>query len=75
MKVMAVGTMAAASSAASIVYLAHNGNTNANWMAICQQFSDFCQQVSLAVVASFGAALNLAFLVVLSMFALKRTNY
>ncbi|OWM73634.1 casparian strip membrane protein 3-like [Punica granatum] len=69
---MAIMT-AAASSAAAIVYLAHNGNTNANWLAICQQFNDFCQRVSGAVVASFAAALILLFIVVLSAFALKRT--
>ncbi|GJS03082.1 casparian strip membrane protein 1 [Tanacetum coccineum] len=46
-------TTAAAGGAASIVYLAHNGNSDANWPAICQQFNDFCQEVSGAVVASF----------------------
>ncbi|KAK4409094.1 protein TRIGALACTOSYLDIACYLGLYCEROL 1, chloroplastic [Sesamum angolense] len=33
-------------AAAAIVYLAHNGNSNTNWLAICQQFTDFCQRVS-----------------------------
>lgn len=65
-------TIASASAAASIVYLAHNGNPNANWFAICQQFGDFCQSTSAAVVASFIAATLLIFLVVLSGFALKR---
>ncbi|XP_051120723.1 casparian strip membrane protein 3-like [Andrographis paniculata] len=65
-------TTAAASAAAAIVYLAHNGNANANWFAICQQFTDFCQRVSGAVVASFIAAGLLIFLVVLSAVALRR---
>ncbi|XVF76156.1 hypothetical protein PTKIN_Ptkin13bG0243500 [Pterospermum kingtungense] len=63
---------AAGSAAAAIVYLAHNGNPNTNWLAICQQFGDFCQETSGAVVASFVAVVVLAFLVMLSGFALKR---
>lgn len=66
-------TTAAAAAAAAIVYLAHNGNSNTNWAAICQQFTDFCQKVSGAVVASFIAALIFMFLVVLSAVALRRS--
>ncbi|PIN22609.1 hypothetical protein CDL12_04677 [Handroanthus impetiginosus] len=33
---------AAASATAAIVYLAHKGNTSANWFAICQQYNSFC---------------------------------
>lgn len=69
---MAALTTAAASAAAAIVYLAHNGNPNTNWLAICQQFSDFCQNVSGAVVASFIAAVIFMFLIVLSALALRR---
>lgn len=65
-------TTAAAASAAAIVYLAHNGNQNTNWLAICQQFNDFCQRVSGAVVASFIAAVIFIFLIVLSAVALRR---
>ncbi|KAJ0020455.1 hypothetical protein Pint_31816 [Pistacia integerrima] len=65
-------TIGAAAAAASIVYLAHNGNPNANWLPICQQFGDFCQSTSAAVVSSFIAAFLLMFLVVLSGFALRR---
>ncbi|GAB4833342.1 hypothetical protein Ancab_031586 [Ancistrocladus abbreviatus] len=64
-------TTAGASSSAAIVYLAHKGNSNANWLAICQQFNNFCQRVSGAVVASFIAVVLLMFLVVLSSIALK----
>ncbi|CAI9105684.1 OLC1v1004665C1 [Oldenlandia corymbosa var. corymbosa] len=65
-------TTAAAAAAAAIVYLAHNGNQNTNWLAICQQFNDFCQKVSGAVVASFIAAVIFIVLVVLSAIALRR---
>ncbi|XP_074369282.1 casparian strip membrane protein 1-like [Apium graveolens] len=68
--VMVALTTAAAAAATSIVYLAHNGNLNANWLPICQQFNDFCQRVSGAVVASFIAALFLTFMIVFSGFAL-----
>ncbi|KAL0460803.1 UNVERIFIED_CONTAM: Casparian strip membrane protein 3 [Sesamum latifolium] len=70
--VMMAFTTAAAASAAAIVYLAHNGNSNTNWLAICQQFTDFCQRVSGAVVASFIAAAIFLFLIVLSAVALRR---
>ncbi|GAY33041.1 hypothetical protein CUMW_005320 [Citrus unshiu] len=63
---------AAAAAAAAIVYLAHNGNQNTNWFAICQQFGDFCQKVSGAVVASFIAVVLFVMLVVLSGFALRK---
>ncbi|KZV17370.1 casparian strip membrane protein 3-like [Dorcoceras hygrometricum] len=62
----------AAAAAAAIVYLAHNGNSNTNWLAICQQFTNFCQRVSGAVVASFIAAVIFIFLVLLSAVALSR---
>ncbi|TKY48661.1 Casparian strip membrane protein 5 [Spatholobus suberectus] len=64
--------MAAASSAAAVVYLAHNGSQDANWIAICQQFTDFCQGTSMAVVVSFVAAVFLICLIVVSSVALKR---
>ncbi|KAJ9554779.1 hypothetical protein OSB04_009393 [Centaurea solstitialis] len=63
----------AASATASIIYLAHNGNSNANWAAICQQFDDFCQRVSGAVVASFITAVIFMVLVVVSAVALRRS--
>ncbi|CAH8356736.1 unnamed protein product [Eruca vesicaria subsp. sativa] len=64
--------MAAASSAAAIAYLAHNGNQNTNWLPICQQFEDFCQKTSGAVVSSFVSVVFFVILVVLSGVALKR---
>ncbi|CAN4109486.1 unnamed protein product [Withania somnifera] len=65
-------TAGAAGSAAAIVYLAHNGNQDANWLAICQQFGDFCQRASGAVVAAFITEVILILLVVLSASALRR---
>ncbi|XP_039048520.1 casparian strip membrane protein 1-like [Hibiscus syriacus] len=70
---MAGLTIAAASASASIIYLAHNGNPNTNWLPFCQQFGDFCQAVSGAAVGSFIAGAILLFILILSAFALKRT--
>ncbi|KFK28903.1 hypothetical protein AALP_AA7G063100 [Arabis alpina] len=64
-------TMVAASASAAIVYVAHNGNSSSNWLPVCQQFGDFCEGTSGAVVASFIAAALLMCLVILSAFALK----
>ncbi|OIW05880.1 hypothetical protein TanjilG_23666 [Lupinus angustifolius] len=63
----------AASSATAIVYLSHNGSRDANWIAICQGYTNFCQTSSEAVVLSFVAAISLMCLVPLSALALKRT--
>ncbi|XP_010534401.1 PREDICTED: casparian strip membrane protein 4-like [Tarenaya hassleriana] len=63
---------AAASAAAAIVYLAHSGNPNTNWLAICQQFGDFCQKTSGAVVSSFISVVFFTILVVISGISLKR---
>ncbi|GAB2234820.1 hypothetical protein Droror1_Dr00004086 [Drosera rotundifolia] len=70
--VMVALTTAGASAAAAIVYLAHKGNTNTNWLAICQQFGNFCERVSGAVVASFIAAFIFIVLVVVSSMAIRR---
>ncbi|TMX00929.1 hypothetical protein EJD97_025623 [Solanum chilense] len=69
--IIALATGAAGSSAA-IVYLAHNGNQDANWLAICQQFGDFCQRASGAVVAAFVTVVLLILMVVISASALRR---
>lgn len=63
---------AAAAAAVAIVNLAQNGNSSANWLGICQQFDDFCQKASGAVVASFIAAGVLLFLIVISALALRK---
>lgn len=71
-QVMMAFTMAGAAAAAAIVYLAHTGNSRTNWFAICNQYTDFCQRVSGAVVGSLIAAVLFAFLVLLSAAALRR---
>lgn len=63
---------AAASAAAAIIYLAHAGNASANWLAICQQFNDFCKQTSGALIGSFGAIVVLVLLIIMSATALSR---
>ncbi|KAM3374269.1 casparian strip membrane protein 2 [Capsicum galapagoense] len=70
--VMVGFTTAGAAAAAAIVYLAHNGNSTTQWQSICQQFGDFCQRVSGAVVASFLAAFIFIILVVFSALVLRR---
>ena len=63
---------AGGASAAAIVYLAHNGNQDSNWLAICNQFGDFCAQTSSAVVSSFVAVVVLVLLVVMSALSLGK---
>ncbi|KAL5560479.1 hypothetical protein UlMin_036690 [Ulmus minor] len=66
-------TTASAAAGTAIVYLAHNGNSSANWMAICNQYTDFCQAVSGAVVSSFIAVVLFVFMIMLSACALRRS--
>ncbi|KAJ0260986.1 Casparian strip membrane protein 5 [Hirschfeldia incana] len=68
-----VGLLASgASSAAAIVYLAHNGNNNTNWFAVCQQFNSFCERISGSLIGSFIAVALLILLISLSAIALSR---
>ncbi|KAK9944129.1 hypothetical protein M0R45_009711 [Rubus argutus] len=61
-----------AAAATAIVYLAHNGNSDTNWLAICGQFTDFCQQSSGAVVSAFVAVVFFTVLILLSAIALRK---
>ncbi|KAI3462923.1 hypothetical protein Pfo_019586 [Paulownia fortunei] len=63
---------AGASAAAAIVYLAHKGNTRANWFAICQQFNSFCERISGSLIGSFGGMIVLMLLILLSAVTLSR---
>ncbi|XP_056861622.1 casparian strip membrane protein 5 isoform X2 [Raphanus sativus] len=63
-----------ASSAAAIVYLAHNGNNNTNWFPVCQQFNSFCERTSGSLIGSFIAVALLILLIILSAFALSRRH-
>ncbi|KAG9160864.1 hypothetical protein Leryth_008680 [Lithospermum erythrorhizon] len=62
----------AAAAGADIVYLAHNGNSNTNWQAFCNQYTDFCQNSSSAVIASFIGVGFIIFLVTVSAISLRR---
>ncbi|KAG8043969.1 hypothetical protein GUJ93_ZPchr0458g22386 [Zizania palustris] len=70
--IMVAMLTAAASAAAAIVDLAHNGNLRANWVPICMQFHGFCKRTSGSVVGSFIAVLILMFLVILGAFAIRK---
>ena len=63
---------ASAAAAAAIVYLAHNGDQDSNWLAICNQFTDFCAQTSGAVVSSMVAVVIFVFLIVMTAVALRK---
>ncbi|BAT81517.1 hypothetical protein LR48_Vigan07g113000 [Vigna angularis] len=63
---------ASAASAAAVVYLAHNGDQDTNWLAICNQFGDFCAQTSAAVVSSFVAVVVLVLVIVMSALAIGK---
>lgn len=69
---MLAAVVSSAGAATAIVYLAHNGNLRSNWLAICQQYSGFCQQASAAVVASFITAVMFIVQIANSALALKR---
>ncbi|CAN0857746.1 Casparian strip membrane protein 5 [Linum grandiflorum] len=63
---------AGASAAAAIVYLAHRGNTKANWLAICQQFNSFCERISGSLIGSYVGVTVFILLILLSASALSR---
>ncbi|XP_068322459.1 casparian strip membrane protein 1-like [Pyrus communis] len=55
-------------AASAIVHLAHNGNSDTNWLAIFQQFGNFCRKTSGAVVLAFVAVvLSLLLILLLSL--------
>ncbi|KAL1804311.1 casparian strip membrane protein 1 [Daucus carota subsp. sativus] len=64
----------AASATASILYLAHSGSGSANWLAVCQQFNDFCHQASGSLIGSFGAVVILILLIIIQGTALARRH-
>ncbi|KAI3429170.1 uncharacterized protein J3R85_008592 [Psidium guajava] len=63
---------AGGSAAAAIVYLAHEGNSSANWFAFCQQFNSFCERITGSLIGSFGATLALLLLIILSAVVISR---
>ncbi|KAL9424197.1 hypothetical protein AB3S75_036138 [Citrus x aurantiifolia] len=71
--VMLTLVTAGASSATAIVYLAHKGNTSANWFAFCQLFDSFCERISGSLIGSFAAAVTLMLVIITSAVALSRS--
>ncbi|KAJ4711371.1 CASP-like protein [Melia azedarach] len=63
---------AGASAAAAIVYLAHEGNASANWLAFCQQFDSFCERTSGSLIGSFGAMVVFILIIITSTVAISR---
>ncbi|XP_051120340.1 casparian strip membrane protein 1-like [Andrographis paniculata] len=63
---------AGASAAAAVVHLAHKGDVQANWFAICQHSNTFCERVSGSLVGSFIGILVLMLLILLSAVAMSR---
>ncbi|XP_034914775.1 casparian strip membrane protein 5 [Populus alba] len=63
---------AGASAATVVVYLAHKGNANANWLAICQQFNNFCGRLSGSLVGSFASIIMIMLMIIASAVALSR---
>ncbi|KAI3779196.1 hypothetical protein L2E82_08783 [Cichorium intybus] len=70
--VMLALVTAGASAAASIIYLAHNGNNSTNWLPVCQQYGDFCQAASGSLIGSFGAVVVFLLIILLGAIALSR---
>ncbi|KAL3823957.1 hypothetical protein ACJIZ3_019986 [Penstemon smallii] len=66
---------AGASAAAAIVYIAHKGNSSANWVAICQQYQEFCEKITGSLIGSFAAALIFVLLIPLSALVLSRHHH
>ncbi|XP_058730554.1 casparian strip membrane protein 2-like [Vicia villosa] len=56
----------AASAAAAIVYVAHYGNSSANWFPFCQQYNYFCGRVSGSLIGSFIAVVMFILLILMS---------
>ncbi|KAL3654242.1 hypothetical protein CASFOL_003923 [Castilleja foliolosa] len=63
---------AGASSATAVVYLAHKGNSSANWLAICRQFQNFCERITGSLIGSFAAVFIFVLLIPFSGLILTR---
>ncbi|KAK1362068.1 Casparian strip membrane protein 3 [Heracleum sosnowskyi] len=73
MDMVTLGVLTSAASAATaIMFLAHNGNSSANWNAICNQYTGFCNKASASLIGSFVAIVILMFLISMSTVALAR---
>ncbi|KAE9607363.1 hypothetical protein Lal_00026846 [Lupinus albus] len=61
-----------ASAAAAIVYVAHYGNSSANWFPFCQQYNNFCQRISGSLIGSFIAIVLFMILILLSAISISK---
>lgn len=62
----------AASAAAAIVAVAHNGSTGANWLPICQQYRSFCGRISGSLIGSFISIIVLVLIIIVTSVAISR---
>ncbi|KAL9355488.1 hypothetical protein Peur_053458 [Populus x canadensis] len=55
--VTAVLLTSSISAALAIAQVGRKGNTHAGWLPVCEQVPDFCDQVTIALIAGFAAAI------------------
>lgn len=55
-KVLTYVLLAAASAAAEILYLTHNGDDQVTWSKVCDMFGPFCRLAVASTGVTFGAA-------------------
>ncbi|KAK6122950.1 hypothetical protein DH2020_043310 [Rehmannia glutinosa] len=71
--VLLLGIVAAATgTAGAVAYIGLKGNSHVGWRKICNVYDDFCKHVGASVFVSLFASIVLAFLVLLSVYALSK---
>ncbi|GFP93408.1 CASP-like protein 1d1 [Phtheirospermum japonicum] len=71
--VLLLGIVAAATgTAGAVAYIGLKGNSHVGWKKICNIYDDFCKHVGASVFVSLFASIVLAFLVLLSVYALSK---
>ncbi|TKY58893.1 CASP protein 6 [Spatholobus suberectus] len=61
-----------AAAAAAIVYVAHYGNSSANWFPFCRQYNNFCERISGSLIGSFIAAVLFIILILMSAISISK---
>ncbi|KAK7400902.1 hypothetical protein VNO78_12211 [Psophocarpus tetragonolobus] len=61
-----------AAAAASIVYVAHYGNSSANWFPFCRQYNNFCERISGSLIGSFIAVVLFIILIFMSAISISK---
>ncbi|KAK6146138.1 hypothetical protein DH2020_020007 [Rehmannia glutinosa] len=59
-------------TAGAVAYIGLKGNSHVGWRKICNVYDDFCKHVGASVFVSLFASIVLAFLVLLSVYALSK---